>query len=111
MSCSLVLSVDKLPKVIEKVEFFVFRAAERKGISFLSLKGLTAEQVTKSLLPEVKTIIREYVEKYTEDAKYFQEVEKDDYQAKSYATFAANLETLLSAWDKEVVPNFIANSS
>jgi hypothetical protein len=47
MSCSIKLKKDKLSKIINKLDFFVFRAMEQKGISFykISQNAKTAESV------------------------------------------------------------------
>lgn len=47
VSCSIKLKADKLPKIFNKVEFFLFRAMEQKGMDFykISQQPKTAESI------------------------------------------------------------------
>jgi len=46
-TCSIKIKVDKLPKIFKKVEFFLFRAMEQKGMDFykISQQPKTAESI------------------------------------------------------------------
>ena len=103
-TCSFVLKADKLPKIINKVEFFLFKAAERKGINFLEMAN-PSESLFTELINDAKTIIKEHIDEYKDNAKYFQTVDVDQEAADSYVNFAANLETILVGWN-QVVANF-----
>jgi hypothetical protein len=81
-NCSIKLKVDKLPKIINKIEYFMFRAMEQKGMDFykISQQPKTVESI------EVLNKIRE--------GEYTRE-QLDDLVGKKFASIlvtASNLE-------------------
>jgi endonuclease III len=57
-NCSIKLTVDKLPKIISKVEYFLFRAMEQKGMDFYKIS--TQPRTTESIEVINKIKSKEY---------------------------------------------------
>jgi hypothetical protein len=54
MSCSIKLKKDKLSKIINKLDFFVFRAMEQKGISFYKISQNAKTAESEEILDKVR---------------------------------------------------------
>jgi hypothetical protein len=54
MSCSIKLKKDKLSKIINKLDFFVFRAMEQKGISFYKISQNAKTPESEEILDKVR---------------------------------------------------------
>ena len=109
-SCTLVLDQTKLPKIISKLEFFMFRAVEKRGTSFFSLLGKERRENIKELLKDVKEqVIPEYINSYAEKAKQYKDAGYEEEYA-MYQGYITKLSEVLALWDK-IVPNFVYYSS
>lgn len=111
-NCSITLKKDKdnLPKLINKMEFFIFRAMEREGIDFFKIASEGKRNTVIKLLNSVKEkIIPSYINEYKEQVKLNQE-EGDLESAKDYENAVANLQNMLVVW-KQLVPNFLNYST
>lgn len=105
-NCSLTLKKETLPKVISKVDYFMFRAMERNNIDVFQMTGKGKDRYIGSLLGDIKSvIIPEYIADYVQKSKEL-ELEGDTEQAKYFKEAAENLEKMLSMWN-QVLPNFI----
>lgn len=63
-NCSIKLTVDKLPKIINKVEYFLFRAMEQKGMNFYKIS--TQPKTTESIEVINKIKSKEYTKEQLE---------------------------------------------
>lgn len=109
--CNIELDISKLPKIIEKVEFFIFRAIEKKNIDIFSLLGKDRTKTIKDLLDAVRDeVIPEYINNYREKAAQYSTNPEFEYEQSVYEDYVINLTQMLSLWDK-IVPNFIYYSS
>ena len=105
-NCSLTLQKETLPKVIAKVDYFMFRAMERNNIDVFQMTGKGKDKYIGSLLTDIKSvIIPEYIADYVQKSKEL-ELEGDSEQAQLFKEAAENLEKMLSMWN-QVLPNFI----
>jgi hypothetical protein len=92
MSCSIKLKKDKLSKIINKLDFFVFRAMEQKGISFYKISQNAKTAESEEILDKVRRgeytkeqlqdIIPNYILQYgkhptSEDLLYYYEFRKN----------------------------------
>ena len=104
-NCSILLRKDKLPQIISKVEYFMFRAMEQDGTHFSKIIGDTKEAEVKRLLDIVyNKTIPEYIAQYEGMAKASLD-EGDKEGAAEFEVYAQNLENLRSNW-KDIVANF-----
>lgn len=95
-NCSVNIKPDKLPIVLKKVEFYVYRAVERSGINFLDLPSASAE-VKLNLLSTARELLEADIINYSKKAaKLGTETEN----GKAYAEFAANLQGINVNWDE-----------
>jgi len=95
-NCSVNIKPDKLPIVLKKVEFYVYRAVERSGINFLDLPSASAE-VKLNLLSTARELLEADIINYSKKAaKLGAETEN----GKAYAEFAANLQGINVNWDE-----------
>lgn len=106
-NCSLtLLQKETLPKIISKVDYFIFRAMERKNIDVFQMTGRDRDSYIATLLNEIQTvIIPEYTAAYVKKSKEL-ELEGDSEQAMYFTKAAKNLESMLTMWN-QVLPNFI----
>lgn len=110
-NCNIELDIAKLPKIIQKIEFFIFRAIEKKNIDIYSLLGKDRNEIVKNLLLAVKNeIIPEYINTYKQKAAEYSTNPEFEYEQSVYEDYVINLTQMLSLWDK-IVPNFIYYSS
>ena len=111
-SCSVNLTKDKetVIKLVNKMEFFMFRAMERKGLDFTQVVGDFNKDTISQLLLDVKNnIIPEYINTYKQFSAEFAQ-EGDNESAEDHKDFAVNLEKLLTFYD-ELIPNFFLFSN
>jgi hypothetical protein len=109
-NCSIELKKDKLPKLINKLEFFIFRAMESKGIDLAKVAKEGVGPIITEMLGDVKrNIIPSYIADYEQASKNF-EAEGNTKAAEYYKTAAQNLGNMLAMWPK-LIPNFIAYSN
>ncbi len=97
-NCSITLKADKLPKVISKVEYFLFKAMEQTGVDFFQVAENPAMQLA-SLLPVARTLIDSQIKDYIKKsasavAKGNQDIADD------YEVFAANLQNITANWNQ-----------
>ncbi len=109
-NCTLQLDQTNMPKLIGKVEFFMFRAIEKHNIDYFSLIGPNRKMIVQDLLKKAKEqIIPEYIDNYVDFAKRFREQDNEE-QAQIYEDYVLKLTEMLALWDS-IVPNFIYYSS
>lgn len=104
-SCSITLKVDKLPKVINKVEYFLFRAMEQNNVNFFQIAENPGYHLA-GLMSTARTLIdnqvMEYIKKSSAAAK------KGDAEAsEDYAAFAANLQNITANWNQVVASTMV----
>ena len=109
-NCTLQLDQTNVPKLIGKLEFFMFRAIEKHNIDYFSLIGSNRKTIVQDLLKMVKQeIIPEYIDTYVDFAKRFREQDNEE-NAQIYEGYVLKLTEMLALWDS-IVPNFIYYSS
>lgn len=122
-NCSLTLKKETLPKVIAKVDYFMFRAMERNNIDVFQMTGKDKDKYIRALLTDVKpdnsdrpdllsvksVIIPEYIADYVQKSKDLA-LEGDTEQAQLFKKAAENLESMLTMWD-QVLANYIKFTS
>jgi alkylated DNA repair dioxygenase AlkB len=54
-TCSIQLTADKLPKIFNKIEFFLFRALEQKGMDFYKISQQPKTAESMEVLKDIKT--------------------------------------------------------
>lgn len=108
-NCSITLTKEKLPQIISKVEYLMFRTMEQDGTSFSKLIGKTKEAEVKRLLDVVyNKTLPEYIQKYEGMAKA--SIDAGDTEGfNEFKAYAQNLENLRSTW-KDISNNFQAFS-
>lgn len=105
-NCSIELKKDKLPKLINKLDFFIFKAIESKGIDLAKVAKEGAGPIITEMLRDVKSvIIPSYIAEYEQASKNFEE-EGNAKAAELYQIAASNLTNMLVLWPK-LIPNYI----
>lgn len=108
MTCTNSIPKDKLPKLIGKLEFFMFQAIKEDGLDLfkLSESGFADKQrLLRAVYNKDKGtgIIPNTILQYEKAAKRWEEEDEDTYE--QYIQWATNLKNLLGVWD-ELVLNF-----
>lgn len=95
-NCSVNIKPDKLPIVLKKVEFYMYRAVERSGISFLDLPSTSAE-VKLNMVKIARDLLEADILNYSKKAA---KLGADTENGKAYMEFAANLQGINANWDE-----------
>ncbi len=95
-NCSVNIKPDKLPIVLKKVEFYVYRAVERSGMSFLDLPSASAE-FKLNLLSKSRELLEADILNYSKKAT---KLGADTENGKAYLEFASNLQAINANWDE-----------
>lgn len=105
-TCNINLNKEDLPKLISKVEFFIFRALEKQGMKFYELTGKNKLSNLSKLINLVKdSVIPEYINDYITKAAILKKEGRNE-DAEEYQTYATNLQNMLVLWD-QIIPNFV----
>lgn len=97
-NCSITLKADKLPKVITKVEYFLFKAMEQNNISFFQIAENPGNYLA-TLLPVARNLIDAQIKDYIKKASSA-EAKQDQEVADAYSKFAANLQNITANWNQ-----------
>lgn len=109
-NCTLTLSKEKLPLIISKVEFFMFRAMEHDNIDVFEMTGPNKSRNVMKLLDTVeKTILPNYIKDYTEKVKELR-LENNNEEADEFQRVVDNYMNMQALWSK-IWPNFIKFST
>ena len=104
-NCTLTLSKEKLPLIISKVEFFMFRAMEHDNIDVFEMTGPNKSRNVMKLLDTVeKTILPNYIKDYTEKVKELR-LENNNEEADEFQRVVDNYMNMQALWSK-IWPNF-----
>ena len=107
-NCSITLKVDKLPKVVNKMEYFLFRAMEQNNVNFFQIAENPGFHIA-GLLPTARKLIDAQVMDYIK--KSSAALKKGDTEvAQDYAAFAANLQNITANWNQVVASTIVYSS-
>lgn len=104
-SCSNTLKIENLPKVIKKVEYFLFRAMEKNNVNNFEIAQNPGNYLA-TLMSTAKNLIDDQVKEYIDKAataKEKGEMEVFD----EYNSFAFNLQNISSNWANVVVNTLV----
>jgi hypothetical protein len=109
-TCTITLKVDKLPRIVERVEHYMFQALASQGLTVFDLVGPNKEKIiTEVLLPKAKILIGADAEKYIRSSAILTK-RGDTEGAETFDAFASNLQELLATWP-QITANFLNFSS
>lgn len=95
-SCSNTLKIDKLPKIIKKVEYFLFQAMKQNNINYFQVANNPTAHIG-DLMFTAKKLIEKQIGEYTAQAVLYKDegnLEIFEY----YETFVKNLQNIVSNW-------------
>ncbi len=95
-NCSIVLKADKLPVVLKKVEFYLFRAIDASGIAYSDIAATGLEDKLE-LLTNARQLLEADLLKYSKSAERLREAKREE-EAKFYQSFAENLQGINANW-------------
>jgi len=95
-SCSNTLKIDKLPKIIKKVEYFLFQAMKQNNINFFQVANNPGAHIG-NLMFTAKKLIEKQIGEYTAQAVLYKD-EGDLEIFEYYETFVKNLQNIVSNW-------------
>ena len=99
-NCSITLKIDKLPKVINKVEYFMFQAMKQKNIDVFQVAEKNSA-VLAELFSTSRTLIEDQIKKYIKTAEG--KKKKGDVEgAEEYSTYAENLQNIIANWESAI---------
>jgi len=110
-NCSIDLKIESLPKVINKAEYFMFRAVEQMNMDFFKLAQITSDPAKyrsdlEQLYKTANQLITNKAAEYEARARAEKQNGNEDV-ADVYMTFASNLRTLNANWN-DIVANMAA---
>jgi len=94
-NCSINIKADKLPIVLKKVEYYMFKALDRSGISFLQLPKTNVDEKLQ-LLENARLLLEEDILLYSKKAVKL----KDTEEGALYESFAQNLQGINANWSE-----------
>ena len=111
--CSVSIKIDKITKVINKLDYFMFRAMEKNNVdTFRMVEIIKNPEANKADLEKLvntsRQLIDEQIVKYNKQAA--SALKKGDSElAESYNTFSSNLQNITANW-KQATSNLLQYS-